>query len=57
MDILIAYHHADMFRLDNNYYQNIAAEQGLKGSEFFKIVDQRYVQGSNTQKVEIKNYF
>ncbi len=57
MDILIAYNHADMFRLDNEYYQNIAAEQGLKGSEFFKIVDSRYIQGANTQKIEIKSYF
>jgi len=52
MDILIAYSHADMFRLDNNYYQKLAAEQGLKGTEYFQLVDQRYVQGANTDKVE-----
>ncbi|WP_457640890.1 4Fe-4S dicluster domain-containing protein [Persephonella sp.] len=57
MDILIAYNHADMFRLDENYYQNIAAEKGLKGSEFFKIIDERYVQGANTEKAEVKQYF
>lgn len=56
MDILIAYSHRDMFRLDNNYYQKEAASKGLKGSEFFKIVDQRYLQGANTQRVEIKDY-
>jgi len=53
MDILIAYNHADMFRLDENYYQKIAANQGLKGTEeFFRIIDERYVQGANTPKVE-----
>ncbi|WP_297887519.1 4Fe-4S dicluster domain-containing protein [Sulfurihydrogenibium sp.] len=56
MDILIAYSHRDMFRLDNNYYQQEAAKKGLKGSEFFKIIDQRYLQGANTQRVEIKDY-
>jgi len=56
MDILIAYSHRDMFRLDNNYYQQEAAKKGLKGSEFFRIVDQRYLQGANTQRVEIKDY-
>ena len=57
MDILIAYSHKDMFRLDENYYQQIAEQQGLKGSEFFKIVDYRYVQGPNTPKVEVESYF
>ncbi|WP_457624475.1 4Fe-4S dicluster domain-containing protein [Persephonella sp.] len=52
MDILIAYSHADMFRLDENYYQEIAAKQGLKGTEYFKLIDERYVQGKNTPKVE-----
>ncbi len=52
MDILIAYNHADMFRLDHNYYEKVAAEKGLKGSEFFKIIDERYIQGSNTKKTE-----
>ncbi|MDQ7055861.1 MAG: hypothetical protein Q9M89_05070 [Persephonella sp.] len=52
MDILIAYSHADMFRLDENYYREVAAKQGLKGTEFFKLIDERYVQGKNTPKVE-----
>lgn len=55
MDILIAYSHRDMFRLDNNYYQQIA-DKKLKGTEFFKVIDQRYLQGANTKKVEIKDY-
>jgi complex iron-sulfur molybdoenzyme family reductase subunit beta len=57
MDILIAYSHADMFRLDENYYQNLAKEKGLKGTEFFKIIDERYIQGANTKKVQVKQYF
>ena len=28
MDILIAYQHSDMFRLDNNYYHEVAKEKG-----------------------------
>ncbi|WP_299230059.1 4Fe-4S dicluster domain-containing protein [Sulfurihydrogenibium sp.] len=55
MDILIAYSHRDMFRLDNNYYQQ-TADKKLKGTEFFKVIDQRYLQGANTKKVEIKDY-
>jgi complex iron-sulfur molybdoenzyme family reductase subunit beta len=55
MDILIAYSHRDMFRLDNNYYQQMA-DKKLKGTEFFKVIDQRYLQGANTKKVEIKDY-
>jgi len=55
MDILIAYSHRDMFRLDNNYYQQ-TADKKLKGTEFFKVIDQRYLQGTNTKKVEIKDY-
>jgi len=56
MDILIAYSHKDMFRLDNNYYQQEAAKKGLKSSEFFKVIDQRYLQGANTQKVQIVDF-
>jgi len=56
MDILIAYSHKDMFRLDNNYYQQEAAKKGLKGSEFFKVIDQRYLQGANTQKVQVVDF-
>lgn len=55
MDILIAYSHRDMFRLDNNYYQQ-QVDKKLKGSEFFKVIDQRYLQGANTKRVEIKDY-
>lgn len=55
MDILIAYSHRDMFRLDNNYYQQ-TADKKLKGTEFFKVIDQRYLQGANTKRVEIKDY-
>jgi len=55
MDILIAYSHRDMFRLDNNYYQQ-TADKKLRGTEFFKVIDQRYLQGANTKKVEIKDY-
>jgi len=55
MDILIAYSHKDMFRLDNNYYQQ-TADKKLKATEFFKVIDQRYLQGANTKKVEIKDY-
>ncbi|ACD66788.1 MAG TPA: respiratory nitrate reductase subunit beta [Sulfurihydrogenibium sp.] len=55
MDILIAYSHRDMFRLDNNYYQQ-TADKKLKATEFFKVIDQRYLQGANTKKVEIKDY-
>jgi len=55
MDILIAYSHRDMFRLDNNYYQQ-TADKKLKGTEFFKVIDQRYLHGANTKRVEIKDY-
>ncbi len=55
MDILIAYSHRDMFRLDNNYYQQ-TTDKKLKGTEFFKVIDQRYLQGANTKRVEIKDY-
>lgn len=57
MDILISYSHKDMFRLDENYYQEIAAKQGLKGTEFFKLVDYRYVAGKHTQPVKVEAYF
>lgn len=50
MDILIAYNHADMFRLDENYYRGIAEQKGLKGTEFFRIIDERYIQGLTRRK-------
>jgi complex iron-sulfur molybdoenzyme family reductase subunit beta len=46
MDILIAYQHQDMFRLDNNYYQQVAHEQGRKA---LAPVDERYVKGKHTK--------
>ncbi|MEA1919309.1 MAG: 4Fe-4S dicluster domain-containing protein [Campylobacterota bacterium] len=46
MDILIAYQHSDMFRLDNNYYQDVAKQ---KGGKLAPPVDQRYVAGKHTK--------
>ncbi len=43
MDILIAYRHSDMFRLDNEYYQEKA-----KGARPFMSIDDRYdIKNSN----------
>jgi complex iron-sulfur molybdoenzyme family reductase subunit beta len=42
MDMLIAYQHADMFRLDNAYYQSVAKEKGLAP---FPLLDNRYLKG------------
>ena len=49
MDILIAYKHSDMFRLDNDYYQSIAHENERKP---LPTVDERYIVGKNTPKVK-----
>ena len=49
MDMLIAYNHDDMFRLDNNYYAEFAKSKGLAPS---KPVDERYVSGKFTQKMK-----
>jgi complex iron-sulfur molybdoenzyme family reductase subunit beta len=46
MDILIAYQHADMFRLDNNYYQEVAKEQKRTP---LAPVDTRYLAGKFTK--------
>ena len=46
MDILIAYQHADMFRLDNQYYQNVAKEQHRTP---LAPVDTRYIVGKFTK--------
>ncbi len=46
MDILIAYQHKDMFRLDNNYYQQVAKDKGMKP---LAPVDERYVAGKYTK--------
>jgi complex iron-sulfur molybdoenzyme family reductase subunit beta len=55
MDILIAYKHQDMFRLDQNYYQSIAKKQGLS----LKPIDNRYMAGkmtSNKYKFKVVEY-
>ena len=46
MDILIAYQHKDMFRLDHNYYQEVAKSKGAKP---LPLVDERYVSGKHTK--------
>ncbi len=46
MDILIAYNHHDMFRLDNDYYQKTAKE---KGNKPFDLIDRRYIAGKHTK--------
>ena len=46
MDILIAFQHKEMFRLDNNYYQQVAKEQGRPA---LAPVDDRYVKGKHTK--------
>jgi complex iron-sulfur molybdoenzyme family reductase subunit beta len=48
MDLLIAYNHADMFRLDNNYYQQVAKENGTHA---LAPVDERYVKGVHTKTI------
>lgn len=49
MDLLIAYKHDDMFRLDNQYYADVAKAKGLTPS---KPIDERYVSGKFTQKIK-----
>lgn len=46
MDILIAYHHADMFRLDTNYYQEIAKTSTNPNP--LAPIDDRYSKGKFT---------
>gem|GEM_PF-4325262 len=48
MDLLIAYKHEDMFRLDSNYYAKVAREKGLPA---IKPVDHRYGSGKYTSKM------
>lgn len=48
MDLLIAYHHSDMFRLDNNYYQEFARESG---KSLLAPIDERYSSGKNTKEI------
>jgi len=45
MDLLVAFQHSEMFRLDNNYYQEVAHKQGRK----LTPVDNRYVKGKFTK--------
>jgi complex iron-sulfur molybdoenzyme family reductase subunit beta len=45
MDLLIAFQHQEMFRLDSGYYQGIAHEQGKK----LAPVDDRYSKGKYTK--------
>jgi len=47
MDLLIAYRHQDMFRLDNNYYRQVAKE---KGGHALAPADTRYVAGKFTKE-------
>ena len=44
MDILIAYKHQDMFRLDQDYYQQIAKSKRLS----LAPIDNRYMAGKHT---------
>ena len=54
MDILIAYQHSDMFRLDNNYYQQVAKDNGQHA---LAPVDNRYVAGKFTKPGHEMNFF
>jgi complex iron-sulfur molybdoenzyme family reductase subunit beta len=46
MDLLIAYKHDDMFRLDNQYYADFAKAKGLSAPT---PVDERYLKGKFTK--------
>ncbi|KIM09609.1 MAG: chemotaxis protein CheY [Sulfurovum sp. FS08-3] len=46
LDLLISYHHSEMFRLDNNYYQEVAK---AKGQNPLAPIDTRYIKGKNTK--------
>jgi len=48
LDLLIAYQHSEMFRLDNDYYQAIKKEQGLNATT---PIDERYVKGAHTKSI------
>ncbi len=52
MDLLIAYNHEDMFRLDSGYYQNYAKIHKLAP---VKLVDDRYSAGKNTNTMKFFN--
>ncbi|WP_201332977.1 4Fe-4S dicluster domain-containing protein [Nitratiruptor sp. YY09-18] len=53
MDILIAYQHQDMFRLDHNYYVEVAKQKGMKP---LPLVDERYVAGKHTKPSSISHF-
>jgi complex iron-sulfur molybdoenzyme family reductase subunit beta len=53
MDILIAYQHSDMFRLDNNYYQEVAKAAGQTP---LAPVDNRYIAGKHTSTKHVMNF-
>ncbi len=48
LDLLISYKHSEMFRLDNNYYQEVAK---AKGAHPLAPIDDRYVKGKNTTEI------
>jgi complex iron-sulfur molybdoenzyme family reductase subunit beta len=54
LDLLIAYKHSDMFRLDNNYYQQVARD---KGQSPLAPVDNRYSAGKFTSEKHKMNFF
>lgn len=47
LDILIAFKHSEMFRLDNEYYRGYEAHKNNP----LKPVDERYVSGKHTKKI------
>ena len=49
MDLLIAYKHEEMFRLDGNYYAEYAKSKGMP---VIKPVDERYLSGKYTSKMK-----
>ena len=49
MDLLIAYKHEEMFRLDGNYYAEYAKSKGMPA---IKPVDERYLSGKYTSKMK-----
>ena len=53
MDILIAYQHKDMFRLDHNYYVDVAKQKGMKP---LPLVDERYVAGKHTKPSSLSHF-
>ncbi|MEF3191918.1 MAG: respiratory nitrate reductase subunit beta [Campylobacterales bacterium] len=48
LDILISFQHQEMFRLDTNYYQEVAHKKGVKAP---RILDTRYAKGKYTHSI------